>query len=56
MREDEVDSTLTRGVLMDAPRRDSTMIQDSDSGDAAGDAGPTTDGSKMPVQGKERLN
>jgi len=26
-----------------APRRDTTMTQDSDSGDAVGDAGPTTD-------------
>jgi hypothetical protein len=35
---------LTRGARADAPRRDATMTQDSDSGDAAGDAGPTTDG------------
>src|SRR6516162_7477956 len=34
---------LTRGVRTDAPRRDTTMTQNSDSGDAAGDAGPTTD-------------
>src|SRR5260370_21712773 len=37
------DSKLTRGARADAPRRDTTMTQDSDSGDAAGDAGPTTD-------------
>src|SRR5262245_39559806 len=37
-------SKLKRGARADAPRRDPTMIQDSDSGDAAGDAGPTTDG------------
>src|ERR1700683_1831723 len=37
------DSKLTRGALTDAPRRDTTMTQNSDSGDAAGDAGPTTD-------------
>ena len=36
-------SKLTRGVLTDAPRRDTTMTQNSDSGDAVGDAGPTTD-------------
>src|ERR1700733_10725486 len=35
------DSILTRGVLTDAPRRDTTMTQNSDSGDAVGDAGPT---------------
>src|SRR5262245_3890452 len=35
---------LTRGARADAPRRDTTMTQDSDSGDAAGDARPTTDG------------
>src|SRR5579859_702205 len=35
-----VDSKFTRGVLTDAPRRDTTMTQDSDSGDAVGDAGP----------------
>jgi hypothetical protein len=40
---DAADSKLTRGVLSDAPRRDTTMTQDSDSGDAVGDAGPTTD-------------
>src|SRR5216684_3871397 len=34
---------LTRGARTDAPRRDTTMTQNSDSGDAAGDAGPTTD-------------
>src|SRR3984885_5006064 len=28
------DSILTRGVLADAPRRDTTMTQNSDSGDA----------------------
>ena len=38
-----LDSKLTRGVLTDAPRRDTTMTQNSDSGDAVGDAGPTTD-------------
>src|SRR5258707_3608848 len=32
---------LTRGARADAPRRDTTMTQNSDSGDAAGDAGPT---------------
>src|SRR5262245_12143566 len=37
------DSRVKRGALRGAPRRDSTMTQDSDSGDAAGDAGPTTD-------------
>src|SRR5271155_1355861 len=37
------DSRLMRGALTDAPRRDTTMTQDSDSGDAVGDAGPTTD-------------
>src|SRR5206468_13052838 len=37
-------SKLTRGARADAPRRDPTMIQHSDSGDAVGDAGPTTDG------------
>src|SRR5271165_2713273 len=37
------DMELTRGARTDAPRRDTTMTQDSDSGDAAGDAGPTTD-------------
>ena len=36
-------SKLTRGARPDAPRRDTTMTQNSDSGDAAGDAGPTTD-------------
>src|ERR1700683_2900451 len=41
--EDSGDSKLTRGVLTDAPRRDTTMTQNSDSGDAIGDAGPTTD-------------
>src|SRR5579862_6763689 len=40
---DSWDSKLTRGVLPDAPRRDTTMTQNSDSGDAIGDAGPTTD-------------
>src|SRR5262245_18401064 len=35
---------LTRGARADAPRRDTTMTQDSDSGDAAGDARPTTVG------------
>src|SRR6202034_1401316 len=43
MRADAADSKLTRGALTDAPRRDTTMTQNSDSGDAAGDAGPTTD-------------
>src|SRR5579885_888817 len=37
---DGADSKLTRGALADAPRRDTTMTQDSDSGDAIGDAGP----------------
>ena len=32
-----------RGVLLDAPPRGMTMTQDSDSGNAVGDAGPTTD-------------
>src|SRR5215467_14299186 len=36
-------SKLTRGVRTDAPRRDTTMTQNSDSGDAVGDAGPATD-------------
>ena len=40
---DSWESKLTRGVLTDAPRRDTTMTQNSDSGDAIGDAGPTTD-------------
>src|SRR5271163_2060477 len=44
MRAEAGDSKLTRGVLTDAPRRDTTMTQNSDSGDAIGDAGPTTDG------------
>src|SRR5262245_15503514 len=35
---------LTRGARVDAPRRDATMTPDSDAGDAAGDAGTTTDG------------
>src|SRR5208283_3211800 len=43
MRADGADSKLTRGALTDAPRRDTTMTQNSDSGDAVGDAGPTTD-------------
>src|SRR5579863_4581940 len=43
MRADALDSRLMRGVLTDAPRRDTTMTQNSDSGDAVGDAGPTTD-------------
>src|SRR5690349_3857753 len=34
-------SKLPRGALEGAPRRDTTMTQNSDSGDAAGDAGPT---------------
>ena len=34
-------SKLPRGALRDAPRRDTTMTQNSDSGDAVGDAGPT---------------
>src|SRR5438132_14001363 len=42
-RADELGMKLTRGARTDAPRRDTTMTQDSDSGDAAGDAGPTTD-------------
>src|SRR5579883_3462963 len=46
---DGADSKLTRGVLADAPRRDTTMTQDSDSGDAIGDAGPTTDGADSAV-------
>jgi hypothetical protein len=37
------DFEISRGVLPDAPLRDTTMIQDSDSGDAVGDARPTTD-------------
>src|SRR5512139_886919 len=36
-------SDTPRGALWGAPRRDTTMTQDSDSGDAVGDAGPTTD-------------
>ena len=47
---------LTRGALADAPRRDTTITQNSDSGDAVGDAGPTTDERIMPRQGKNRLN
>src|SRR5437763_11905430 len=50
------DSKLTRGVRADAPRRDTTMTQNSDPGDAAGDAGPTTDERIMPGQSKKRLN
>ena len=46
----------TRGALTDAPRRDTTMTQNSDSGDAVGDAGPTTDGADDGAQGKNRLN
>jgi hypothetical protein len=42
---------LTRGARADAPRRDATMTQDSDSGDAAGDAGPTTDGADYEGRG-----
>src|SRR6478735_302003 len=38
---------LTRGARAGAPRRDTTMTQDSDSGDAAGDAGPTTDSNAL---------
>ena len=34
-------SKLPRGALEGAPRRDTTMTQNSDSGDAVGDAGPT---------------
>src|SRR5580693_1914081 len=34
MRDDAAESKLTRGALTDAPRRDTTMTQDSDSGDA----------------------
>ena len=41
MRGEGTDSKLTRGALTDAPRRDTTMTQNSDSGDAVGDAGPT---------------
>src|ERR1700680_259369 len=33
-----------------------TMTQDSDSGNAVGDAGPATDKSIMTAQGKNRLN
>src|ERR1700676_4940075 len=44
MRAGAVDSILKRGAPKDAPRRDTTMTQNSDSGDAVGDAGPTTDG------------
>src|ERR1700728_3374414 len=40
MRADAADSKLTRRALTDAPRRDTTMTQNSDSGDAIGDAGP----------------
>src|SRR5215472_13761760 len=54
--EGAADLKLTRGALTDAPRRDTTMTQDSDSGDAVGDAGPTTDKDIMPRQGKNRLN
>ncbi len=43
MRDDVDDSETTRGALAGAPRRDTTMTQNSDSGDAVGDAGPTTD-------------
>jgi hypothetical protein len=43
MRLDALGSKMKRGALTDAPRRDTTMTQNSDSGDAAGDAGPTTD-------------
>src|SRR5580700_8679705 len=38
---DAADSGTTRGALSDAPRRDTTMTQNSNSGDAIGDAGPT---------------
>src|SRR5262249_49867919 len=47
MRLVATDSKLRRGARVDAPRRDPTMIQNSDSGDAAGDAGPTTDGQAL---------
>src|SRR6202521_664404 len=36
-------SETPRGAREGAPRRDTTMTQYSDSGDAVGDAGPTTD-------------
>jgi hypothetical protein len=51
MLPDSVDLKLKRGVLMDAPRRDTTLTQNSDSGDAAGDAGPTTDGADYEGRG-----
>ena len=45
-----------RGALEDAPRRDTTMTQNSDSGDAVGDAGPKTDrAANMQSQGKKRV-
>jgi hypothetical protein len=41
---DAADSKLTRGVLRDAPRRDTTMTQNSEHRRREiGDAGPTTD-------------
>src|SRR6266849_9946067 len=43
IRPDSIALQLKRGARRDAPRRDTTMTQNSDSGDAAGDAGPTTD-------------
>src|SRR5438552_14431995 len=49
MRPDGIRSELTRGALADAPRRDTTMTQNSDSGDAVGDAGPTTDSPHHPL-------
>src|SRR5262245_6434168 len=43
MLPESVAGKLKRGARLDAPRRETTMTQNSDSGDAAGDAGPTTD-------------
>jgi hypothetical protein len=57
MRGDAAESKLTRGALTDAPRRDTTMTQDSDSGDARSatrDLQPTQQ--MMTCQGKNRLN
>src|ERR1700728_4124272 len=44
MRAGAADSKLTRGALTEAPRRDTTMTQNSElRRRAIGDAGPTTD-------------
>jgi hypothetical protein len=54
---EKVQSILTRGVRRDAPRRDTTMTQNSElRRREIGDAGPTTDKEMMPPQGKNRLN